>query len=408
VIRAAQKGVEARPRTESTDNGAAASRNIEIYGSLKEGVHIAGYTLERAWGHLEWLLEEDRWRAVGFEDVNVFLDSVKLDSFRMLAEQRKRIAQRIKELQPEASNRTIAKMLGAGSRTIDRDTAPNGADETVKDQDNQRATAPNGAPTSLGGAEAARLIGRAEAKLDAAKATEERRAASRNAQPLSDGMELRIGDCRTVLADVPDHSVPLILTDPPYGDEAEPLYRWLADFAARVLIPGGSLICYTGHSRLNRDHAIFSAKLRYWWELCMPHEQSHQRLPGKFVIVGWRPILWYVRDHRRGRSLVPDVLKSTADKSQHRWAQGTGGVEFIIENLTEPGELIVDPFAGTGTWGRITVSMGRRWVGCDIIEGGAATVKSDPLEAEEVSPPATSEVPDLPDFLRRAPPETRP
>ena len=60
----------------------AASRNIEIYGSLKEGVHIAGYTLERAWGHLEWLLEEDRWRAVGFEDVNVFLDSVKLDSFR--------------------------------------------------------------------------------------------------------------------------------------------------------------------------------------------------------------------------------------------------------------------------------------------------------------------------------------
>jgi len=74
-------------------------------------------------------------------------------------------------------------------------------------------------------------------------------------------MELRIGDCRQVLADVPDNSVPLILTDPPYGDDAEPLYRWLAEFAARALIPGGSLICYTGQSRLDRDMALLSAKL---------------------------------------------------------------------------------------------------------------------------------------------------
>jgi hypothetical protein len=359
----------------------AASRNIEIYGSLKEGVHVAGYTLERAWGHLEWLLEEDRWRAVGFADINAFLDSIKLDSFRVVAEQRKRIAKRIKELQPEASNRAVARMLGAGSRTIDRDTAPNGADDTVKDQDNQRPAAPNGAPTSLGGAEAARLIGRAEAKLDAAKAAEERRAASRNAQPLPDGMELRIGDCRTLLADVPDNSVPLILTDPPY--EADPLYRWLADFAARVLIPGGSLICFTGHARLDRDLAIFSTTLRYWWELIMLHHQS-QHLPGKFVIANHKPVLWYVKEFRRGRSLLPDVLRPTArDKSEHPWGQGDGGIWPLIEHLTDPGELIVDPFAGTGTWGRITVSMGRRWVGCDIIEGGAATVKSDPVEAEE-------------------------
>jgi predicted methyltransferase len=55
-----------------------------------------------------------------------------------------------------------------------------------------------------------------------------------------------------VLADIPDNSVPLILTDPPYGDEAAPLYEWLALWARRVLIPGGSLICYTGQSRLDR------------------------------------------------------------------------------------------------------------------------------------------------------------
>jgi DNA modification methylase len=145
------------------------------------------------------------------------------------------------------------------------------------------------------------------------------------------------------------------ITDPPYGDEAEPLYQWLAEWSARVLIPGGSLICYTGQSRLDRDMQIFGKRLRYWWELVMPHDQS-QRLPGKFVIANFKPVLWYVKDHRRGRSLMPDILKSPKrEKDLHNWAQGDGGVSQLVEHLTEPGELIVDPFAGTATWGRICV-----------------------------------------------------
>jgi predicted methyltransferase len=76
-------------------------------------------------------------------------------------------------------------------------------------------------------------------------------------------LEYRIGDCGVVLADIPPNSVPLILTDPPYGDAAKPLYEWLAQWASRVLIPGGSLICFTGQSRLNRDMRIFGEHLKY-------------------------------------------------------------------------------------------------------------------------------------------------
>jgi DNA modification methylase len=207
--------------------------------------------------------------------------------------------------------------------------------------------------------------------------TQERRRQSRLAKPVPGGMELRVGDARIVLADVPDNSVPLILTDPPYGDEAEPLYRWLADFAARVLIPGGSLICYTGQSRLNRDIRIFNEKLRYWWQCTMEHHQS-QRIPGKFVIATFKPILWYVKEFRRGRSLVVDTLVSPArDKDLHAWSQGDGGVSPLIEHLTEPGELMVDPFAGTAKWGDIAVAMGRRWLGADIELGGSTMVAAE-------------------------------
>jgi hypothetical protein len=201
-----------------------------------------------------------------------------------------------------------------------------------------------------------------------------RREASRNAQPIPDGMELRIGDCREVLEDIPDNSVALILTDPPYGDEATPLYYWLAQFAARVLIPGGSLFCYTGQSRLLRDGAIFSEHLRYWWTLAMLHNEA-QRLMGKFICPEWKPVLWFVKQHRRGRSLVTDVLRSERrDKTLHEWGQGDGGAGLLIEHLTEPGELIADPFCGTAEWGRMAHAQGRRWIGADIALGGSTSI----------------------------------
>ena len=56
-----------------------------------------------------------------------------------------------------------------------------------------------------------------EVKLAAAEETRKRREASRAAIRLPDACELRIGDARQVLADVADNSVPLVLTDPPYG-----------------------------------------------------------------------------------------------------------------------------------------------------------------------------------------------
>jgi hypothetical protein len=140
-----------------------------VYGRLLEGGHLAGYTFERAATHLEWLLEGDRWQKVGsgFDDVNVFMASIRFDDFRLLAEQRKRIARRIKELQPAVSQRQIADTLGVSHQTIGRDldeNGPHGPDKSEisnNDADLDDGAGPHGPPpvTSLiSGTEAARLI----------------------------------------------------------------------------------------------------------------------------------------------------------------------------------------------------------------------------------------------------------
>jgi hypothetical protein len=339
-------------------------------GRTHEAAHFGGYAIGRMLSGIDDLLEDNRWALVGYKSVEDFLSSVRMEALKPYKELRPKLVAKIKKADPTLSLRRIGTLLGVSHTSVsnaltEEAEKPNDASEPVSSEF-----------TPDDGMQANAAAERAKKKAAAAEASKAKRESSRQATPLADGMELRIGDCRKVLEDVPDSSVPLILTDPAYGDEAERLYRWLAEWSARVLIPGGSLICSTGQSRLNRDIKIFDEHLRYWWQLIMPHDQS-QRLAGKFVIANYKPVLWYVKDFRRGRSLLPDVLKSPArDKSLHNWSQGDGGVSSIIEHLTDPGELIVDPFAGTAAWGRAAVGMGRRWLGADIEDGGTERVEA--------------------------------
>jgi hypothetical protein len=102
--------------------GGVAEAN-QTYGELAAHPLIAGYTLELGFQRLEALLVGDAWTQVGpgFADVNAFMDSIRLDQFKALAEDRQRIVKRIKQLQPAVTNRAIARALGVGHDTIDRD-----------------------------------------------------------------------------------------------------------------------------------------------------------------------------------------------------------------------------------------------------------------------------------------------
>lgn len=196
------------------------------------------------------------------------------------------------------------------------------------------------------------------------------RTAEAEALATDDAPEIRAGDFRDVLVDIPDGSVDLILTDPPYGDAALPSYSALGEFAAAKLKPGGSLICYTGQSILPGVYAALGEHLRYWWTISLDHRHGGQQLPGKWVMVEWKPLVWFVRDNRAGRHYVGDKVRgSRPDKDAHEWAQGIDEVFYLIEQLAEPGDLVVDPFAGSGAFGRAALTLGRRFIGADLDPG---------------------------------------
>jgi 16S rRNA G966 N2-methylase RsmD len=191
------------------------------------------------------------------------------------------------------------------------------------------------------------------------------------------------GDFREVMAtQIAENSVSLILADPPYAEDAIPLYGDLARLAARVLKPGGSLITYAGQHALPRIMPLMEAHLRYWWLLALEHAGGSGRLPGKWVFVEWKPLLWYVKGGRCDKNYVADLLKSNPpDKVLHDWQQHQKEARYLIERLTQPGDLVLDPVCGSGTVCAAARRLSRRTIGIEIDEERARVARKTVSDA---------------------------
>ncbi len=187
---------------------------------------------------------------------------------------------------------------------------------------------------------------------------------------LADGIEVRCGDFREVLCDLPDHSVDAIVCDPPYNREGVPLYSDLSAFAARVLKPGRLLIAYCGKVDLPEQLARLGQHLEYVWTgaIFLPgrHTEHHRRM----IRGRWRPVAIFSAGKYEPRHWIIDAVASEGrgekGPTDHHWQQAVGPFVRWVGQVTEPGEVVVDPFCGSGTTGLACRETGRRFIGCDI------------------------------------------
>ena len=179
--------------------------------------------------------------------------------------------------------------------------------------------------------------------------------------------EFRIlhGDMREIMAAMEPGSIDVIITDPPYPREFIPLYGDLARLAARVLKPGGSLLAMAGQSYIPDLLALMTPHLRYHWTVAyMTPGQSTQIFPRR-VMPSWKPVFWFVNGDYDG-PWHGDVIQSVAnDKRFHHWGQSESGMGALIERFTDAGDVILDPFCGGGTTGKVALDLGRGFIGID-------------------------------------------
>lgn len=177
------------------------------------------------------------------------------------------------------------------------------------------------------------------------------------------------GDILEAGKEIASESVHAIITDPPYGKEHLELYDKLGQLAQRVLIPGGICLVMVGQAHLLEYITRLSKNLNYVWTLAYLTPGHSTQVFGRKIKSNWKPILYFSKGNTAWEHVndVLDVLKSDEqDKRFHEWEQSESGMAALIERFTVPGQTILDPFCGTGTTGKVAVTLGRRFVGIEV------------------------------------------
>ncbi len=185
----------------------------------------------------------------------------------------------------------------------------------------------------------------------------------------SENCQLYNADFRDVKID--DNSIDLIFTDPPYDEESLPLYYDLAEYAGRVLKPGGSIVTYFGQYMLIEfAKQLEDSGLKYWWMFCVKHTGAKASFFSRKIFVGWKPLLWFVKgDQAKLIDFVDDFIESEPpDKIEHDWEQSVIEAEHVIKSLTVPGMKVLDPFMGSGTTAIACDRLDLQFIGAEIDE----------------------------------------
>lgn len=178
---------------------------------------------------------------------------------------------------------------------------------------------------------------------------------------------LIIGDFRDHMDKVPDGSVSLIFTDPPYDRKASEMLPALGEFAAAKLADGGSLILYVGQTQIPAALDALRPHLRYWWTIACVHAGRSTVMREYGLNAGWKAVLWFVKGTRHDNGImVNDVMSGGEEKSHHDWQQSQSEAEYWIAKLTTQDGMVCDPFMGGGTTAAASKALGRKWVGFEI------------------------------------------
>ena len=225
------------------------------------------------------------------------------------------------------------------------------------------------------------------------------------------------GDCIAAMRTIPDASVDMVFADPPYnlqlgGDLDRPdgsrvdavndhwdkfdsfaaydafTRAWLAE-ARRVLKPDGSLWVIGSYHNIFRVGATLQ-DLGFWIlnDIVWRKSNPMPNFKGTRFTNAHETLIWASQGEKaryqfnyRAMKTLNDELQMRSDwvlpicggherlKHDGRKAHPTQKPESLLYRVmlatTEKGDVVLDPFFGTGTTGAVAKRLGREWIGCE-------------------------------------------
>lgn len=223
---------------------------------------------------------------------------------------------------------------------------------------------------------------------------------------------LHLGDCLEIMRSMPDRSVDMIFTDPPYGNgnnnnedlihaweravgkgklcpprpiqndgrDTDEMFRAALREFARLLKPRGVLCCCCGDGGGRRPKfawwsiwidEVLCFKQKITWDKGKIGMGWHYRRSTEAILVASRGpnCNWYYKGHDIENIIRPgehNIRKIIPRAHQHPTEKPPELAMFFIRLHTKPGDIVLDPFMGSGSTGEAALRMGRRFIGIEL------------------------------------------
>jgi len=230
-----------------------------------------------------------------------------------------------------------------------------------------------------------------------------------------DDVTLYLGDCLDILPTLPDASIDMIFTDPPYGhnnnNNGDLIHRWEAALGmgqhgeARAIVNDGQEANELFKAALPEYKRLLGlgcccccccgggggpdpqfARWSLWMDDVLEFKQMivwdkgpmgmgwHYRRSYETILVAVKPGAahrWYDDTKKVENVIRPGaygIRKIIPNANEHPTMKPPELAEHFIKLHTQPGDLVLDPLMGSGTTGVACVRTGRRFIGIEISE----------------------------------------
>ena len=174
---------------------------------------------------------------------------------------------------------------------------------------------------------------------------------------------------------LPDKSIELILTDPPYGKKADKGTNGFGAAKNRRYAGGWDgkrpdKAVFDEMQRVSKNMIIFGAN--YFADMLSPSncwifwdkkgEIKFQNpfADGELIYTTFKKPVKRIVFRQQG------FITDSKDKRYHPTQKPSELVQKLIEMFTEEGQTVFDPFIGSGTTAVAAIRAGRKYLGCEI------------------------------------------